>query len=38
MKRSNGVDYKKMERDITRNDKTIIYPASGGRWAAGINK
>jgi alpha-glucosidase len=34
----NGIDYKKVERTITKNDKLTIHLAPGGGWAARIYK
>ena len=34
----NGIDYKKVEKTITRNDKIKIHLAPGGGWAARIYK
>jgi alpha-glucosidase len=34
----NGIDYKKVEKTITRNDKIKIHLATGGGWAARIYK
>lgn len=33
----NGIDFKKVERTITRNDKITIHLAPGGGWAARID-
>ncbi|HXR84780.1 MAG TPA: glycoside hydrolase family 97 protein [Hanamia sp.] len=32
----NGIDYKKIEKTITKNDKLVIHLAPGGGWAARI--
>ena len=34
----NGIDYKKVERTITKNDKIQVHLAAGGGWAARIDK
>ena len=34
----NGTDYKKVETSITNNDKLTIHMASGGGWAASLEK
>lgn len=34
----NGIDYKKVEKVITRNDKLTVHLAPGGGWAARIYK
>ena len=33
----NGIDYKKVERTITKNDKLTIHLAPGGGWAAKLS-